>query len=159
MKILTVKGQQILLDDADFDRLKDLPWMVSQGYAFRCEKRNGKTLNFRLAHAIIGFPPKRMVTDHIDGNGLNNQRSNLRFCTYQQNMMNRKVGKNNKTGLKGVAIRPGVHTVRYEATIKINRKTIRLGTFRTPLEAHAAYQKKAQELFGEYHRPSPILKP
>ena len=98
-------------------------------------------------HRIILNAPKGQFVDHKDGNGLNNQKSNLRFCNFSQNRMNTGANKNNKLGIKGVRMRaPNL----YEVTIKFNGKNIYLGRFDNSISAAEAYQKKAKELFGEF---------
>lgn len=89
---------------------------------------------------------KGQFVDHIDGNGLNNVRSNLRLATHSQNLANRAKEKGNKSGYKGVVKKNS----KWLAQITYQRRTIRLGLFYTPEEAHAAYCKKAKELFGDF---------
>jgi hypothetical protein len=87
------------------------------------------------------------IIDHIDGDGLNNAKSNLRFVTSQQNAMNRRAWKNKRgSRFKGVH-RDGK---RFRAIITVNRKNIGLGSFKTEEEAAEAYNKAASEMFGEF---------
>lgn len=86
--------------------------------------------------------------DHIDRNGLNNTRANLRLATKSQNSANRGAKRTNKTGLKGVYFRRG----RYTARITKEGHTMYLGVFITPEEAHEAYKKASVILFGEFAR-------
>lgn len=99
------------------------------------------------AHRIIwrmikGADPSNEI-DHIDGDPFNNALTNLREATHAQNMYNRRA-----RGVlpKGVTQRGG----RYEAGIRLRGVGRHLGTFDTPEEAHAAYAKAAQELFGKF---------
>jgi hypothetical protein len=97
----------------------------------------------------IGRPllPTEMV-DHIDGNPLNNRRSNLRLATHADNMKNRRKHSNNKSGFKGVRQRknrPG-----WVAEIRVDGKYTHLGTFDTPELAHEAYCKAAEKHHGEF---------
>lgn len=79
--------------------------------------------------------PKGMVVDHIDGNGLNNQRENLRVVTYRQNCQNRHTPK--------TSIYPGVSWCKYKkrwfASIKINGKNRKLGRYNLEIDAYNAY--------------------
>ena len=86
--------------------------------------------------------------DHIDGNGLNNRFSNLRLASHSQNICNSRVRRDNKLGIRGVSRRGN----RFRARIRISGKRIDLGYFDTPEEASVAYQKAAQEHFGEFAR-------
>ncbi|MBN1362949.1 MAG: HNH endonuclease [Sedimentisphaerales bacterium] len=94
--------------------------------------------------------PKGMVVDHIDGNGLNNRRSNLRLCTPQQNQWNRCVSRARlQQGLfKGVHHR--TDSGKPCARITYRGKTLHLGVFDTAIEAAKAYDRKAIELHGEF---------
>lgn len=87
--------------------------------------------------------------DHIDGNGLNNRRCNLRLCSQSQNMMNQR-----KT--RGTSKYKGVHidkrTSKWIANIKVNRKTIYLGTYKNEDDAAHAYDQAARKHFGKFAR-------
>lgn len=101
--------------------------------------------------SLVGKPEKGFCVDHIDGNPLNNQRSNLRICTNSQNQANRGVRAGNKVGLKGVMIYHGTFKEpRYRAQIKKDGKVKHLGYFLTADEAHQAYVNAATEAHGEF---------
>ena len=92
-------------------------------------------------------------TDHIDGNGLNNQRGNLRSVTDSQNQMNRK-------NIRGTSKYKGVYwnkaNKKWLARITINQKNIYIGYFLYEHNAAHAYNFKATELYGEYASLNPI---
>lgn len=88
--------------------------------------------------------------DHADCNVLNDAISNLRDCTRTQNAGNIRRPKSNTSGFKGVSLIKS--SGKYRATIKINRKSVWLGSFHDPRKAHEAYVAKARELFGEFAR-------
>ena len=90
--------------------------------------------------------PIGMHVDHIDRNGLNNQRSNLRICTNEENRMNHKKYKNNKTGFNGVVI----DKKSFVAQIFVKGKRIYIGCFPTPEDAALAYEQEAINYFGEF---------
>lgn len=90
------------------------------------------------------------VVDHIDGDGLNNRRSNLRLATQMQNASNRKLNKNNTSGYKGVSW--DTKTDKWVAQIMTNQKQNRLGYFDNPEDAYKAYCAAALELHGEFAR-------
>lgn len=87
-----------------------------------------------------------LITDHVDGNGLNNRRSNLRRVTHTENQINRRRQRNNTTGYKGVSESNGRFTARVA-----NRH---VGTFATAEEAARAYDAAAVALFGDIARPN-----
>jgi hypothetical protein len=106
---------------------------------------NGKQICKQyLIHNIIMNTPSNMVTDHIDGNGLNNTKSNLRICTHRQNLHNIK--------RKGTSKYPGVswykNSNKWRATIRINGKVKHLGLFTDEREAAKSYEKALREKIG-----------
>jgi hypothetical protein len=103
--------------------------------------------NVRLHRLIMGVEDSTLVVDHINRNGLDNRRSNLRIVTSQENRFNSR-----KTHtLKNTSIYKGVQKRRNKwiARIGINRGRLFLGYFNTEEEAAKAYDKKALELYGD----------
>jgi hypothetical protein len=95
---------------------------------------------------IMGLEDRKLVVDHIDGDTLNNRRSNLRIATRQQNGWNRRgVERHN---LRGAYLNK---SGRWEAHIKADGRLLYLGSFDTEQEAHAAYLAKAAELHGDWN--------
>lgn len=90
------------------------------------------------------------VVDHIDGNGLNNQRSNLRLASNSQNIANSRISKNNRSGYKGIYWLAS-HK-KWRAEIRVRGQQIFLGMYDTPEEAHEAYKAAALDHFGEFAR-------
>jgi HNH endonuclease/AP2 domain len=88
--------------------------------------------------------------DHEDNCQSNNRWENLRLASHSQNMANRKLNKNNRSGFKGVSLKNG----RYFAYVSKDGSRYSLGYFDDPEEAHAAYLAKAQELHGKFARSS-----
>jgi hypothetical protein len=109
-------------------------------------------LAHRLAWLIVTgeWPPASV--DHIDGNPLNNSWANLRCATHQQNLCNRPRQSNNKIGLKGVSRDRRTHTNPWRARITVKGKSILIGAYPTPEEAHAAYIRAASKMHGEFAR-------
>lgn len=140
-----------LIDDGDYDFLNQWRWCVQKCkrtfYASRQISVNKKRQSI-LMHRIILNAPISMEIDHIDHNGLNNQKSNLRICTHYQNNINRYI--QNNTGYAGVYIRKYKDKKYIFASVKINNKSIHLGRFRTVEDAALARDKIIQKYRGEF---------
>jgi len=91
--------------------------------------------------------PNHLFVDHIDHNGLNNRRSNLRLCTLAQNNRN-MVSRTGSSKYKGVCWHGG--TKKWNAKIRLNRKCYHIGLFTDEIAAAKAYDKKAKELHGQF---------
>ncbi len=88
------QGKITFVDDQDFDILNKRKWSVYKDshtfYAVGKIWENGIRKTIKMHHVIIGHPPQGFVSDHIDGDGLNNQRYNLRFVTHRESCLNRR---------------------------------------------------------------------
>ncbi len=151
-------SKRALVDDEDFEKVMAFKWYEkdSGGYAVT-EKGNpkkGERKRFRMHHLVNGRPPEGMVTDHINGNPLDNRKENLRFCTQAENIRNMKRAIDNRSGYKGVSYdsRRSKQKNPWRARIKFNYKQIELGCYPTAKEAHAAYQEGAKLYFGDFVR-------
>jgi hypothetical protein len=113
----------------------------------------GKTRKWYRLHRIIALafipnPDNKLCVDHVDNDRTNNNVSNLRWVTNQQNDFNRQISSNNTSGVKGVTWHK--QKQKWQAQMKINGKSIHIGHYKTLEEAKQARQIKAIELFGEY---------
>lgn len=149
-QIPLTQGKFALVDDEDFERLSGLKWHVRKSgncfYAttYIC-KVNGKSTYFFM-HRLILNPPDGIGIDHIDRNSLNNQKSNLRFATDSQNQANRRMQRNNKSGVRGVH----KHNNKWRARIYFRNKQICLGEYNNLNEAAKVYDEAAKRYFGEF---------
>jgi hypothetical protein len=101
-----------------------------------------------LLHRFILGAQKGQIVDHINHDGLDNRKSNLRFGTKSQNTANQRLRTNNTTGFKGAYRWPGSN--RWHSTIKVRQKLIHLGNFDSAVEAARAYDRAALEHFAEF---------
>lgn len=140
------QGKVALIDDEDYELVSRHKWSYDgNGYAITSVYPGKKTL--RMHRLILGAPNGVMV-DHINHNGLDNRKSNIRLCTSKQNSKNRRAWKNSKSRYKGVYWVADCKKWKCEITIKGRRKY--LGIFKTEEEAAKAFNDKAKELHGEF---------
>jgi hypothetical protein len=149
VEIPLTQGLVAVVDVADYETVRPYLW---------CAARSGSRV-----YAVRHEYPRRMHTvligatlvDHADGDGLNNQRSNLRVATHAENMRNRRKATTSRSIYKGLGPTPGG---RWRAFIRVNRKQLYLGTFATEADAALAYDDAARRHHGEYaalNFPSP----
>lgn len=149
------------VDDEDYDFLMQWKWQIlKSGHAYRSQviSYDPSTRKHRkrsiLMHREIMNAPAGMVVDHKNGDVQDNQRGNLRVCRQQDNTMNRRKQRENKSefGSKYKGVRRARHnkTETWAACISINRKLTYIGRFNTETEAAQAYNAKALEHFGEF---------
>ena len=148
---ITKKKIPILFDKRDLHIVKRNPWYIAKDrrnfYVYYREYKS--KLNTRL-HTVIMNPSKGMVVDHINGNGLDNRRKNLRVCFNSENVCNRKRNKNNSTGYKGVVFdKRYTHRLKPFATRVGNKE---YGRFKTKEEAALKYNEIAKVLFKGFAR-------
>jgi hypothetical protein len=147
-KIKLTKNEFALIDDEDFDLVGLVGWHCHvDKYAVRNYRKRDGAQGLLLMHRIIMNCPDSMQVDHIDGNGLNNQKSNLRICTQSQNKKNKRRASNNTSGYKGVYIEKENYIRSY---ITFNGKRIVLGWFSNVIDAAKAYDEAAKLYFGEF---------
>lgn len=148
-ELILSQGKVALVDDEDFDWLNQWKWCVMRRkktfYVVRSARSHSK---MAYLHRVILNAPKGMEVDHINGDGLDNRRSNLRLATRAENGRNRHMQVNNKSGYKGVSWYKQYG--RWRTTIKVSGKTLNLGYFDLPEIAALAYDEAARGYFGEF---------
>lgn len=145
-------GHVALVDAADAPLLEGFRWrLVMLGRRpYRKPYAGARGSNDRtiLMHRLLMCPESNVFVDHINGDGLDNRRSNLRACGHIQNMQNQHAIKG-AVRFKGVC-RCGSNSKPFRVSITVNRKRIALGHYVTAEEAAAAYDSAAVKYFGQF---------
>lgn len=143
------QGKYALVDIDDYDLVMAIKWFAhrvgNRWYADGNLKDNGKWRTVRM-HRLIMPPPQGFEIDHMDRNGLNNQRYNLRICTRRQNCINRRGwGKTSK--YKGVYVKSNkfIAVARQDSGDRVY-----LGSFDDEQQAALAYNQFAQANYGQF---------
>ena len=135
-----------IIDLDDIKKVKDYNW-CENGAGYIISNKTQSHPKLYLHRFIIDYSDEKFI-DHIDGNTMNNRKSNLRIVNPQQNMMNRRAVKPTKSGVVGVNyVRK---TNKWKAVIMINRKTIFLGYYNDLEEAIEVRKQAEIDYFGEY---------
>jgi hypothetical protein len=149
-EIALTKNLKALVDDEDFDALNKHNWYsLNSKYAYRETRKKGVRTSIPMHKEVL---PGAYLIDHIDGNGLNNQKSNLREASFCQNSRNTSIHKDNKSGYKGVYRT----RKKWAAKICVNYKKLYLGVFGTKEEAARAYNEAALKYSGEFAKLNAI---
>lgn len=147
-RIPLTQGKVALVDDADFAEVIKFTWYARRGgrsyYAARTGFRDGKRVNIHLHREIFGGVGR---LDHINGDGLDNRRENLRLASPLENSRNCRKRLGCSSQYKGVSFHK--KTGRWQARIRVNQ-LIALGLYQTEEAAARAYDLSASILFGEF---------
>ena len=147
-EIQLTQGKVVLVDDEDFDWLSKSNWHYSKGYAVRTSTKESGKQRTILMHREIIKTPDGMETDHINGNGIDNRRENLRICTGSENRRNKKRNRKNISGYKGVCFYK--RDKNWRVQIDVRKQHIFLGYFDTAEEAARVYDDAAKKYHGEF---------
>lgn len=147
------QGMFSIVDDADFEELSQFKWHASKrkggSYAERSVYQKTRIPKIISMHAQILGNIKGFIIDHINGNPLDNRRSNLRHATRQENSWNSK-SRLGTSIFKGVTFHKRIK--QFAASIRINGKLLHLGYYRNQEDAAHAYNAAAVRVFGKFAR-------
>lgn len=149
-----------MVDDDDWEWLSQWKWCASvcthTVYAVRSFKdENGKRFITGMHRFILGLTDSKVFGEHEDGNGLNNQRSNIRPCTPAQNRMNTGCMPGSTSKFKGVSWNK--RSGKWSCFIKINGEGIYIGRFENEIECARHYNLASKELFGDFAKFNDVL--
>ncbi len=141
------KGKFAIVDGEDYEELNQYKWCANKsGRTYYAIRRKGSKW-IRMHRQILKAPP-HLVCDHVDHDGLNNRKVNLRLCTQVQNCRNRRPRKGGTSKYIGVIF--DKQTRSFSAKIGVNHKKIWLGRFKSEDEAARVRDRKAIEVHGEF---------
>ena len=147
-RIPLTRGKFALVEPEDYYQLSKFNWHTrepTKGIFYASGIRNGKSVRM---HREIMDAPDDLVVDHIDRNGLNNCRSNLRLCTPAQNNLNKFLNSYGSSKYKGVNW--AKIKKKWRAEVQFDNKMYYLGYFTDEIDAAKAYDEKASQLHGEF---------
>ncbi len=152
-KISLTQGKFALVDAEDYEWLNQWKWYAKHSYKnifYACridKKREDNSRPIYKMHRCILKAKKEEKSDHINGDGLDNRRCNLRIVTTRQN--NQNFYNIQTSAYAGVSKKKYLKSKPWRAGIEINNKHKHLGYFKTEKEAFEAYKKAVHELTGE----------
>lgn len=147
--IQLTQNQVAIVDDEDYEALSRHKWYYANGYAIRMARRGLRQMRVMM-HREIMRPDDGVEVDHVNGDGLDNRRCNLRVCTHAENLRNRRMHANNTSGYKGVCW--DKQRGKWRAVIRLNGKLKFIGLFGTAADAGAAYNEAAKKHHGVFAR-------
>ncbi len=147
-QIALTQGEFALVDDDDYENLIRFKWSIIK-LKRRSYARSVIVGKHYYMHRLIMDAPAGVEVDHVDHNGLNNSRSNLRFATRVQNIHNSRKRTDNKSGHVGVYWNKAHQ--KWNCQIGINGKRVFLGHSSDINEASEMYKKAAKNHFGEFY--------
>jgi hypothetical protein len=154
VRIPLTNGYFAIADATEFALLDGRNWFALNSPCGVCAMTHvtleGGTHNKALMHRVIMAAPDDLHVDHINGDRLDNRRSNLRLATNQQNCWNQGLGKRNTSGFKGVSWHS--RDLIFAAHIRADGRIKTLGRFADAISAARAYDEAARKHYGEFSR-------
>lgn len=141
------KGFVALVDRDMYEELSAYRWRLKENRSNNYARAWAGGVNV-LMHRVVMRAGEGQIVDHINRNGLDNRRSNLRFVTCLQNLMNSR--PKSKHGYKGLSLDRRRDAKPWQAIARVNGRPKSLGYYATPEEAAHAYDRMMVRLYGEY---------
>lgn len=158
MKVIPLpSGEKVFVDDEDYGFVSRFKWRMSGKYAATTSGihyNDSSKRNTVYMHRLVLLAPASLQVDHIDGNKLNNKKSNLRVCTATQNRGNTPYQTNNTSGFKGVTYDKARR--QWKAQISYKKVAKGLGRFNKKEDAARAYNQAAKKYYGIFAWLNPL---
>ena len=153
-EIPLTKGQVAIVDAEDYALAVSRKWTAFGDRPTRYYARTGGKNGIAMHRMLMGVDRgDKRVVDHINGDTLDNRKSNLRICLQRDNVCNRRIDGDSTSGYKGVTFSKRVNGKgKWQAQIAFGGRKRHLGYFPDPQAAHEAYCSAARELHGEFAR-------
>ena len=146
------RGLSALVDAGDAELVAGKKWHAVPGKrgTYYAQSSDGT-----LLHRVIAEARRGVLVDHIDGDGLNNCRNNLRLCSNSQNMANQRAREGTSSRFKGVTLRK--RSGRWSVTIEKNGRFAYLGEYTDECAAARQYDRAARLMFGRFAKTNEML--
>ena len=154
-RIPLTQGMYAIVDPDDYETLCFYNWHAKKGprtyYAVHSitNGKKQKRKNLYMHQLVLKVPPN-MYCDHINQNGLDNRKQNLRPATHTQNVWNRRKFKKPNPTSKYIGVDWSKSLKKFRARITVNGKRLHLGSFDTPEQAAKAYDSAAKKFHGQF---------
>lgn len=149
--VYNVKSEKVaefIIDKEDLQRIKYLKWRIDSQNRIKTGNHTNTRPTIELARMIMNCRDENLVVDHINGNSLDNRKSNLRICTQSENVKNQRLNKYNTSEFAGVSYDKA--RLRWTAEIRNNNKRTHLKRWKRKSEAVYARYVAEQILFKEF---------
>lgn len=147
LTIPLTRGMRAIIDRDDFDKVKDIYWSAHKGMS----TYYAQSKKYQMHRLIMGLKYNDgLVVDHINWNGLDNRKSNLRICTHALNILNSRKKKNTTSKYKGVCFHKKIK--KWQAYITINGIQTGLGYFVLEKDAANAYNEMSIKYHNGYSK-------
>lgn len=152
-RIKLTQNKYALVDDEDYEQINQYKWQIHyvgrNCYARGNLQKVNREWKKQYMHRLIMNCPEELQIDHINHNGIDNRKRNLRICTQSQNNRSQRSWQK-KTSSKYKGVCWNNYSGKWKTQIRLNNKEIHIGYYANEINAALAYDKKAEELFGKF---------
>ena len=150
-EIELTQGKFAVVDSADCEWLSKFKWHAHERGRTWYARRAASTKTVFMHRAILEYHGSDLTSgevDHVNGDGLDNRKSNLQIVSHAENIRKSRVQKNNTSGFRGVSWHKGDR--RWQAFVEVDNIRKYLGSFKNKIDAALAYDQAAKKYFGRF---------